>query len=113
MKNDEKNYMKLRNLQQQVSKHIKIYYEHLLKLVNCLQMKAINVFLTTIFRTCLQPYLRLATIVMTRDTMIKHKEATMICEESGPIITKNNGFITQPKSKPITQPIVIYNTTWQ
>ncbi len=88
MKNDEKVYMQLRNLQQQVGKWVKVYYECLLKLANCLQVKATDVFLTTIFKTHLQPYFRLATTCMMRYTLIKHKEITMICEENGLVITK-------------------------
>jgi hypothetical protein len=53
MNNNKEIYMQLKNLQQQVSEWVKVYYEHLLKLANCLQVKAIDVFLTTIFRTCL------------------------------------------------------------
>jgi hypothetical protein len=83
----------------------------LLELAKCLQVKATNVFLTIIFKTSLQPYLRLATIGMTRNTLIKHKEITIICEESGSIITNYNALITQPKSKLVTQPILIYTTT--
>jgi len=43
-------------------------------------MKATNFFLPIIFRTILQPYLRLATIGMTKDTFIKNKETTVISE---------------------------------
>jgi hypothetical protein len=50
--------MLLRNLQPQVGERVEVYYEHLLKLANCLQDKAIDVFLTTIFRKSLQPYLK-------------------------------------------------------
>ncbi len=50
MKNDEKVYMQLRNIQQQVSKLVEVYYEGLLKLANYFQVKATYVFLTTIFR---------------------------------------------------------------
>jgi hypothetical protein len=61
-------------------------------------MKTTNVFLTTIFRASLQPYLKLVTS-MTKDTLIKHKKVVMISEESGPIITNYNALITQPESK--------------
>jgi hypothetical protein len=57
MKNDEIFYMRLKNLQQEVGELVKVYYEHLLKLANYLQVKATNAFLTTIFRT----YLKLTT----------------------------------------------------
>jgi hypothetical protein len=50
MKNDEEVYMQLWNIQQQIAKRVEVYYEHLLKLTNYLQVKATNVFLTTIFR---------------------------------------------------------------
>jgi len=76
----------LKNLQQQVGEWVDIYYEGLLKLANYLQVKVIGVFLTMIFKASLQPYFELATICMTRDTLIKHKEAIVICEESGLII---------------------------
>lgn len=74
----------------------------LLKLANNLQVKAIGVFFITIFRTSLQPYFRLATTGMTRDTLIKHKEDVVNCEENGLVIANYNALITQPKSKPIS-----------
>ncbi len=71
-----------------------LYYEHLLKLANCLQVKNIDVFLTTIFKASLQPYLRLTITCMARDTFIKHKEAIVICEENGSVIANYNALIT-------------------
>jgi len=68
VKNDEEVYMQQRNLQQ-VDERIKVCYQRLLKLVNYLQVKAIVVFLTTIFIEELQSYFRLATIGMVRDTL--------------------------------------------
>ncbi len=65
-------------------------------------MKATDVFLTIIFRTCLQPYLKLAITCMTKDTLIKHKKVAMICEENGKVITNYNALIIQPKFKPVT-----------
>jgi hypothetical protein len=59
-------------------------------------MKAINVFLTIIFRSSLQPYFKLATKGMTRDTFIKHKEVVVICEESGLVMANFNALINQP-----------------
>jgi len=47
---------------------------------------------------------------MTKNTLIKHKEVAVICQENGPVITNYNDLITQPKSKLIAQPIVIYAT---
>jgi len=76
-------------------------------------MKAIDVILTTIFRTCLQPYLKLATTCMTKDTLISYKELIVICEECGLVITNYNILITQLKSKLVAQPIITYITTRQ
>ncbi len=41
--------MQLRNIQQKIVESVEVYYEHLLKLVNCLQVTATNVFFTTFF----------------------------------------------------------------
>ncbi len=106
MKNDKEIYM------QQVGEWVKVCYEHLLKLANYLQMKAIDVFLTIIFKSSLHSYLRLATS-MTRNTLIKHKEVVMIYEESGLITINYNALITQPKSKLVAQPIISYTITRQ
>jgi hypothetical protein len=97
---------------QQVGEWVKVCYEHLLKLANYLQMKAIDVFLTIIFKSSLHSYLRLATS-MTRNTLIKHKEVVMIYEESGLITINYNALITQPKSKLVAQPIISYTITRQ
>jgi hypothetical protein len=48
-----------------------------------------------------------------RDTLIKHKEPTLICEESGPNIANYNVLIIQLESKLVTQPITTYTTTRQ
>jgi hypothetical protein len=66
-----------------------------------------------IFKVGLQPYLKLATSGMTRDTFIKHKEVVMICEESELVITNYNVLLTQPESKLIAQPIINYIMTKQ
>jgi len=94
VESDKKVYMQLQNIQQQTAEHVEVYYEHLLKLANCLQVKVVNVFLTTIFKACLLPYLRLATTKMKINTLIEHKEAIIICEESGPISLSYNVLLT-------------------
>ncbi len=53
------------------------------------------------------------TTCMTRNTLIKCKKTIVICEENEPIIANYNAFITQQKSKPITQPIVTYTIAKQ
>jgi hypothetical protein len=110
MKNDEKVYMQLKNLQQQDGEWVEVYYELLLKLATCSQINIINVFFITNFKANLQPYLKLATIGMTRDTFIKHKEVVVIYEKNRPIITNYNVLLTQSGSKILAQPIVNYIT---
>ncbi len=85
-----------------------------MKLTNCLQVRVTNVFLTTIFRLGLLPYLRLSTTGMKKNTLIKHKETTVVCEESGPISLSYNVLVTTPKANAVvkpTIPIVIVKST--
>ncbi len=42
-KNDEEVYMQLQNIQQ-IVKSVEVHYERMLKLANCLQVKAIDFF---------------------------------------------------------------------
>jgi hypothetical protein len=76
----------MRNIQQQIVEHVKVYYERTLKLANYLQVRTTFVFFTIIFRVGLLPYLILATTCMKKNTLIEHKKAVVICEESGPIV---------------------------
>ncbi len=73
----------------------------MLKLVNYLQVMVINVFFFTIFEASLQPYLKLVTTSMARDTFIKQKEAVIICEKNGLVIANYNALIIHLKSIPI------------
>jgi len=82
-----------------------------LKLANCLQVKAIDVYLTTIFKACLLPYLRLATTKMKRNILIEHKEATIICEESGPISLSYNALLTTLEVNVIVKLVIFIITT--
>jgi hypothetical protein len=50
---------------------------------------------------------------MTRNTLIKHKEAALMYEENGLVIVNYNASIIQPQSKLVSQPIVHYTTTKQ
>jgi hypothetical protein len=70
----------------------------LLKLANYLQVKAMDVFLTIVFRASLLLYLRLTTSRMKRDTLIEHKEVAIICEENGPVSLSYNVMLTTPKA---------------
>jgi hypothetical protein len=48
-----------------------------LKLANCLQHKADGHLLTTFFKTCLNPHLKVATIGMERKTLIEYKDESI------------------------------------
>ncbi len=50
---------------------------------------------------------------MIRDALIKHKESIVMCEESGLVIANCNALSTQPKSKPVAQPLINYIITKQ
>jgi hypothetical protein len=75
--------MQLWNIQQQIVECVEVYYKRQLKLANCLHVRATNVFLTIVLSVGLLPYLKLTTTSMKKYTLIKHKEAIIICEESG------------------------------
>jgi hypothetical protein len=53
--------MQLQNIQQQNVERFEVHNERLLKLTNCLQVRTIDVFPTTIFKIGLLPYLILTT----------------------------------------------------
>jgi hypothetical protein len=55
-------------MKQEKNERVEVYYERLLKLANSLH-KTINSFLTTVFKYGLQPYLRVTTIGMKRETL--------------------------------------------
>ncbi len=99
--------MQLQNIKQQIAKHVEFYYECLLKVTNCLQVRATNVFLTTIFRAGLLLYLRLATIHMRINTLIEHKEVVVVCEERGPINMSYNVLLTTLEVNARVKPIVL------
>jgi hypothetical protein len=68
-------------MKQEKSERVEFYYEKLLKLGNSLQHRTTNNFLTTIFKSGLQPYLHVATIGMKREILQHHKESTLVYEE--------------------------------
>ncbi len=74
------------NIQQQIVECVEVYYEHMLRPTNYLQVKTTNVFLTTIFKVSLLSYQRLATAGMKRNTLIEHKEVVVVCEENDMLV---------------------------
>jgi hypothetical protein len=90
VKNNEEAYM-----QQQTTERVEVYYERLLKLTSCLQVKTTYVFLTIIFMTSLLPYLRLSTTCLKRNNFIEHKEV-VVCEKIGPVNLSYNVLLITP-----------------
>jgi hypothetical protein len=86
--------MELCNTQQQIAKHVEVYYEHLLKLANCLHVKATNVVFTTIFKVSLLPYVKLMIAGMKKDTLMEDKKAVVVCEENGHVSLSYNTLLT-------------------
>jgi hypothetical protein len=82
-----------------------------LKLANCQQVIATNVFFTTIFWVGLLPYLILTTAGVRRNTLIEHKEVVVTCEENGPVNLNYNVLLTIPKTNTIIKHIVHVVTT--
>jgi len=81
-----------------------------LKLTNYLQVKATNVFLTTIFKVGLLPYLKLIAVRMKINTLIEHKEVVVVCEESAPISLSYNVLLTTLEVNAIIKLVVLVVT---
>jgi len=111
VKNNEEVYMQLGNIKQQTTKHVQVYYECPLKLSNCVQVRTTNVFLTIVFKVGLLPYLRLTTIGMKRNVLIKHKEATIGCEEGGFVNLNYNVLLTTLEANAIVKHVVLIITS--
>jgi hypothetical protein len=77
------------------------------KLTNHQQVRAIDVFLTTIFKAGLLPYLRLAIVGLKRNTLIEHKEIVIVCEESGLVSMIYNVLLTQLKANASVKLVVL------
>jgi hypothetical protein len=89
--------MQLQNIQQTI-KCVEVYYECLLKLTNYLRVRATNVFLAIVIKAGWLSYLRLTTTSMKRNILIEHKEAIIVCEESGHVSMSYNVLITTPEA---------------
>jgi len=80
--------MELKNMKQEETKRVEVYYERIQKLVHGLQIPTTYNFLI-MFRANLLSYLKIATPKMKRSTLQHHKEVAMLCEEI--IITAKAG----------------------
>jgi hypothetical protein len=67
--NDEQIYMELKNMKQEEIERVEVYYERIQKLVHGLQVLITNSFLTTVFRVCLQSYLKIVIVRMKWSTL--------------------------------------------
>jgi hypothetical protein len=72
--------MELKNMEQEETERVEVYYERIQKLVHGLQVLTTDSFLTTVFRVSLQSYLWIETLGMKQPTLQQHKEATMLCK---------------------------------
>jgi hypothetical protein len=81
MQTNEQVYMALYVINQGITEKVKVYYERILKLANCLQYKANDSLLIIFFRASLIPYLRVA-IVGIKHSLFEHKEVAITCEEN-------------------------------
>jgi hypothetical protein len=79
--NDEQIYMELKNMKQEETKRVKVYYERIQKLIHGLQIPTTYNFLIIMFKANLLSYLRIAIPRMKRSTLQHHKEVVMLCEE--------------------------------
>jgi len=76
-----------------------------------LRVRARNVFHTIVFKASLLPYLRLTTAGTKRNTLIWHKEAIIVCEESGLLTMNYNALLTTPKTNIRVKPVIPAMTT--
>ncbi len=72
---------------------MEVYYEQIHKLVHGLQVLTTNNFLTIVFETGLQSYLKITTIGMKQSTLQQHKEAIMLCEEGMTIVEARSALL--------------------
>jgi hypothetical protein len=97
IQNDEQIYMELKNMKQEETEKVEVYYERIQKLAHSLQVPTIDNFLTIVFIVSLQSCLIIATTRMKRSTLQQHKEAKMLCEKCM-TITKARNALSAPQS---------------
>jgi hypothetical protein len=83
--------MELKNVKQEETERVEVYYERIQKLAHGLQVPTIDNFLTIVFRG-LQSYLKIVSIKMKRSTLQQHKEVAMLCEEGTTIAKARCAF---------------------
>jgi hypothetical protein len=76
---------------------MEVYYEFLLKLANCLHVKATYVFITIVLITSLLPYLQLTIVGIKWNTWIEHKEVVVVYKKNGHVSVNYNVLLTTLK----------------
>jgi hypothetical protein len=61
--------MELKNMKQEETKRMEVYYEKIQKLAHGLQIPTIDSFLTTMFKASLQSYLKIAIVKVKSSTL--------------------------------------------
>ncbi len=89
--------MELKNMKQEKTKRVEVYYEWIQKLAHSLQIPTTYCFLTIMFRVGLQSYLRIMIVGMKWLTLQQHKDAKMLCEE-GMTLVKARSALSVPWS---------------
>jgi hypothetical protein len=69
IQNDKQIYMELKNMKQEETEKVEVYYERIQKLAHGLQILTTNNFLTIMFRVGVQSYLKITTTRMKRSTL--------------------------------------------
>jgi hypothetical protein len=81
------------------------------EITNYLHVKTTNAFLTIVFKASLLPYFIIMTASMKRNTLMEHKKAIVVCEESGPISLNYNTLLTTSEIDIITKHVIPIVTT--
>jgi hypothetical protein len=84
-------------IKQGATKKVEVYYEWILKLVDCLQHKADDNLLIIFFKDSLVPYLRVTTLSMKPNSLFEHKKAIVTCEENMGNPTEYQKLLEPPK----------------
>jgi hypothetical protein len=89
-------------MKQEKTERVEVYYERLLKLVDNLQHKTTNNFLTIIFKYGLQPNLHVTIVSTKRKTLQQHKEVVLVCEKGIYEVKVINNLLIPHNSKTIS-----------
>jgi len=80
---------------------VEVYYEKSLKLTNNLPHMTTYIFLIIVFRSRLQPYQRVTTTCMKKETLQQHKEAILVFKNEIFEVEAINNLLIPHNSKTI------------